>query len=123
MPRLNTPFVGCDVFILNQNNQVLLIKRADNSLWAMPGGAHGLGEKPKVCAERECLEKTGLETSVVELLGVFSSNCYEYINCPWRDNEFCHILFRGKIKSGTPKVSSESLSVAWFSENNLPHFE
>jgi len=46
MPRPVTPFVGCDVFVLNTQGKVLLI-RADNNLWAMPGGAQNLGETPQ----------------------------------------------------------------------------
>jgi len=31
------PIVGCDVFVLNSANKLLLIKRSDNGLWALPG--------------------------------------------------------------------------------------
>jgi 8-oxo-dGTP pyrophosphatase MutT (NUDIX family) len=43
--------VGSDVFIVNEDRKVLLIQRADNKLWALPGGCHDLGETPKKCAE------------------------------------------------------------------------
>jgi ADP-ribose pyrophosphatase YjhB (NUDIX family) len=122
MPKPVTPLVGCDVFVLNERNEVLLIQRSDNGLWALPGGCHDLGETPQECAERECREESGYEVQVTDLLGVWSSNRYEYVHYPWKENEFCHLYFRAKLVGGTAKTSNESLKVAWFAENELPEF-
>jgi ADP-ribose pyrophosphatase YjhB (NUDIX family) len=122
MPKPVTPLVGCDVFVLNEKSEVLLIQRADNGLWALPGGCHDLGETPKECAERECLEESGYIVQVTDLLGVYSSNRYEYVHYPWKENEFCHIFFRAKLVGGEAATSSESTRVAWFKESNLPEF-
>lgn len=120
MPKPITPLVGCDVFVLNENSEVLLIRRSDNGFWALPGGCHDLDETPKECAARECKEESGYEVKVTELLGVYSSNRYEYINYPWKENQFCHILFRADLVGGQAKTSSETTEVAWFFENQLP---
>ena len=120
MAKPVTPLAACDIFVLNDQHQVLLIKRADNGFWALPGGCHDLGETPKQCAERECLEESGYIVEAVELLGVYSSNRYDYVNYPWKDNEFCHLLFRGKLKGGESKISSETTEVKWFSESEIP---
>lgn len=122
MPKPITPMVGCDVFVLNENSEVLLIQRSDNGLWALPGGCHDLGETPRKCAERECREESGYEVEVTDLLGVYSSNCYEYVNYPWKENEFCHILFKAKLIGGHAKSSSETTRVGWFNKQNLPPF-
>ena len=53
MGKPKTPFVGCDVFVTNEKNEVLLIQRVDNKLCALPGGFHDLGETPAKCAIRE----------------------------------------------------------------------
>lgn len=120
MPKPITPLVGCDVFVLNEKNEVLLIQRADNQFWALPGGCHDLNETPKECAERECLEESGYIVQVTELLGIYSSNRYEYINYPWKENQFCHLLFRAIVVGGKPELSIETIQVGWFSENNIP---
>ncbi|MBX2996033.1 MAG: NUDIX domain-containing protein [Bdellovibrionaceae bacterium] len=120
MPKPITPLVGCDAFVLNEKNEVLLIQRADNGFWALPGGCHDLGETPKECAERECREESGYEVEVVELLGVYSSNRYAYVNYPWKDNEFCHVLYRAKLVGGSAKTSSETTKVGWFREDQIP---
>ncbi|MBC7465066.1 MAG: NUDIX domain-containing protein [Bdellovibrio sp.] len=120
MPKPITPLVGCDVFVLNEKNELLMIKRADNGFWALPGGCHDLGETPKMCAIRECKEEAGYDVEVTELLGVFSSNCYAYVNYPWKENQFCHILYRAHIVGGQAKTSSETTEVGWFTESNIP---
>ena len=86
----------------------------------MPGGAQNLGETPQECAERECWEESGYRVQVTELLGVFSSKKYPYINYPWKENEICHLFFRAKIIDGTAKTSEESEAIGWFSESELP---
>jgi len=120
MPKPLTPFCGCDVFVNDPNSRVLLIRRADNGFWALPGGAQDLGETPSQCAVRECREESGYTVRVKTLLGVWSSMRYEYVNYPWKDNEFTHLLFHAEILSGVPTPSKESTEVNWFSETELP---
>jgi len=115
-----TPLVGCDVFVVNNKKEVLLIKRADNLRWSLPGGCHDLGETPAQCAIRECKEETGFDVRITELLGTWSSTSYEFIYYPYKDNEFCHLMFIAEVIGGESTKSSESLDVNWFSENDLP---
>lgn len=120
MPKPITPLVGCDIFIVNENSQVLLIKRSDSDLWALPGGFIDLGETPEQCVARECFEETGFTVSVECLLGVFSSNKYEYVHYKWKENEIIHLLFTGKIEGGEAKTSSETTDIQWFGRGDLP---
>ena len=117
-----TPMVGCDVFILNDNQEVLLVRRSDNGLWALPGGCQDLDETPGECAVRECKEETGYDITVNRLSGVFSSLNYEYIHYPWKENVFTHILFSGTVTGGSSTPSEETSEVAWFPKSELPTF-
>jgi ADP-ribose pyrophosphatase YjhB (NUDIX family) len=120
MPRPVTPFVGCDVFVVNDAHEVLLIKRTDNGMWALPGGAQDLGESPLDAAIREAREESGYQVRVTAFLGVFSSARYEYVNYPWKENEFTHLLFHAEISGGAASCSEESSEVGWFSRDALP---
>lgn len=117
-----TPLIGCDTFVCNARQQVLLIQRADNGFWALPGGFHDLHETPAECAAREFLEETGLQIRITQLLGVFSSNRYEEKNYPHKGGKYVHIVFRGELIDPTaqPTRTSESSAVNWFDERNLP---
>ena len=119
-----TPLVGCDVFIPDASrSRVLLIRRADNGFWALPGGFHDLNETPMRCVVRECLEETGLDIRVERLLGVFSSNCYREINYPHKDGKYCHILFLAEpidLEKSTARTTSEAREIGWFTESQTP---
>jgi ADP-ribose pyrophosphatase YjhB (NUDIX family) len=120
MPKPITPYCGCDVFVTNAESQVLLIRRSDNGFWALPGGCQNLGETPEECAIRECQEESGYIVQIKELLGVWSSMRYEYINYPWKENQFTHLLFHAEIVSGNPTTSDETTEIRWFNESALP---
>ena len=120
MPKPTTPLVGCDTFILNKEDHVLLIRRSDSDLWALPGGFNDLGETPAECAARESLEETGYKIEIEKILGVFSSNRYDYVHYKWKDNEIVHILFSGTVISGLPKTSDETREIKWFAKDTLP---
>lgn len=120
MHKILTPYPGCDVFVLNERNELLLIQRADNGLWALPGGYQELGETPKECAVRECLEETGFNVEILDLIGAFSSLKYDLKNYPLKDIEICHLFFLGRVTGGKETVSNESKNIKWFPKNALP---
>ena len=122
MPKPVTPLSGCDVFVTDVESRVLLIRRADNGLWALPGGCQELNETIAEAGVRECREETGLEIRITHLLGVFSSLRYEYVHYPWKDNVFNHTLFKAEVIGGKEATSDESPEVGWFFENRLPEF-
>jgi ADP-ribose pyrophosphatase YjhB (NUDIX family) len=115
-----TPLVGCDVFVPDEQGRVLLIRRADNGMWALPGGFHDLHETPALCAARECLEETGLTIRIVRLLGVFSSNCYTEVNYPHKGGKYVHILFLGHRLGGTAHATSEAREIGFFDPQQIP---
>lgn len=120
MPKPITPFCGCDSFVTDNQDRLLLIRRTDNGFWALPGGCQNLGESPAECAIRECQEETGYLVQIDKLLGVWSSLRYEYVNYPWKDNQFIHLLFQAHVTGGKPRVSDESSEVRWFSKGEIP---
>ena len=64
--------IGSTVLVLDSDNRLLMIKRSDNGMWGVPGGAMELGESTENTARRELLEETGLETDKLILYDVFS---------------------------------------------------
>jgi hypothetical protein len=68
-----TPLSVGDGAVINRDGQLLLIQRADNGMWAMPGGMLEVGETPSEGVVREVLEETGMHSRAVALVGVFDS--------------------------------------------------
>jgi len=64
--------VGAAVLILNDQDELLMLLRTDNSCWGIPVGAMEPGERLEETARRETLEETGLTIDNLYLLDVFS---------------------------------------------------
>ena len=61
------PLVGAEAAVF-RDGAMLLIKREDNGLWAMPGGLTDVGETWAQSAERELREETGMVGTATKLL-------------------------------------------------------
>ena len=115
-----TPFVGADAAVIDPAGRILLIRRADNGLWAMPGGALEVGETPAAGAEREAFEETGVRCRADALIGLFDSRlCGSTIALHLYHVTFlCAPLDASEIGAGSHR--QEVLDVAWFGESALP---
>jgi 8-oxo-dGTP diphosphatase len=86
-----------------------------------PGGKCLPGESPRLCAERECLEETGLLVRGVELL---MARRFEYPHGTFDLNFWrCEPVDRGQVAEQHAAfrwVSREALAELRFPEGNLP---
>lgn len=114
-----TPFTVGDAAIIDELGQILLVQRADNAKWAMPGGALEVGETPAEGVVREALEETGVHCQAVALVGVFDSRL-----CGTTSRHHLYqLVFLCKPmdkESGMPSHGHEVLDTGWFRENELP---
>jgi 8-oxo-dGTP diphosphatase len=71
-PTPNQPWLpSVHGVILDDQGAILLHKREDHPLWALPGGKLEPGESLIFCLKREIREETGLEVSAKRLVSVF----------------------------------------------------
>jgi ADP-ribose pyrophosphatase YjhB (NUDIX family) len=62
-----------DGAVIDPDGRLLMDRRADNGMWAMPGGALEVGETPAEGVVWEVLEETGVHCRPVAMVGVFDS--------------------------------------------------
>jgi ADP-ribose pyrophosphatase YjhB (NUDIX family) len=113
---LSTPLSGVDCAVIDENRHLLLIQRADNHKWALPGGACEVGDTPAENAAREVWEETGYQVEITQFLGIFD-------NIRYRGDFKRHaylLLFGGTVVGGEATLSSESLAVQWFPLEAIP---
>lgn len=116
-----TPLSTGDAAIINDRGCILLIRRADNQKWAMPGGALAVGETPAAGVIREAFEETGVRCKPVTLVGVHDSR-YCGTTSPHHLYQFlflCRPLDEGEVQT-PPSHANEVLEVQWFAEDSLP---
>ncbi|HWG98719.1 MAG TPA: NUDIX domain-containing protein [Pilimelia sp.] len=118
-PAANSIVVAVTVFVLDEQGQVLLIRRTDNGLWALPGGAQDFGEYIAQTAVRETLEESGIQIEVTDVVGIYTdpNHVVEYSDGEVRQQ--FSICFRARYVSGQPQTSDESSEVRWVSREQL----
>ncbi len=110
------PYPVVDTAVFDEAGRILLIQRADNGQWALPGGAAEVGETPMVNAAREVWEETGYAVAITHYLGVFD-NRIEFSAS--RHHLYIH-LFAGRVVGGQPLVTRETLDLDWFTPEAIP---
>jgi ADP-ribose pyrophosphatase YjhB (NUDIX family) len=114
-----TPLCVGDAAVIDDAGRILLIQRADNKLWAMPGGALEVGETPAEGVAREALEETGVTCHAVALVGVFDSRFYGNSR-----HHLYQFVFLCKPFADVEMVvashAHETVDKRWFAEDELP---
>jgi ADP-ribose pyrophosphatase YjhB (NUDIX family) len=98
------------------DGKLLLVRRTDDGLWALPGGITDPGETLAETARRELWEETGVDGRVAQLLGIFDSQL-------WRSAKrvhFYHAVFLVEAINPEPRPSPEVSAAAYFAEDALP---
>ena len=110
------PLAVVDTAVFDDAGRLLRIRRADDGLWALPGGACDVGESPASAGAREVWEETGYTVAVTHLLGIFDGN-----RVPRRtSHHLYHLLFGAHVTSGAATPSLETPEVVWFTRDDLP---
>lgn len=118
-PAANSIVVAVTAFVQDEVGRLLLIRRTDNDLYAIPGGALELGETLTQTVRREVMEETGIAVVVTGLVGIYSDphHVIEFTDGEVRQ-EFS-ICFRAEPAGGELRTSDESGEVLWHDPTDL----
>jgi len=119
-PEANSLVPSVNVIVVNDDEQILLIRRTDNDNWAVPGGAIDLGESLAQAAIRETREETGVDCEITGLVGIYSDprHLIHYTSNDEVRQEFS-ILLTARPVGGRPTPSDESSEVHWVVAKDL----
>lgn len=98
---------------------LLCQQRQGHQLWGLPGGRIRPGESPVHAAVRDIREETGMETEIVDLVGLYrltGDTCGEDL-----PDVLMHV-FRGRVGGGEAAVNAPAriARLSWHDPTDLP---
>lgn len=118
-PAANSIVVAVTAFILDEASRLLMIRRTDNDLYAIPGGAQEVGETISQTVVREVREETGITVGVTGLIGVYSDPEHLIAFSDGEVRQEFSLCFRARPLGGELRTSSESKEVLWVESARL----
>ncbi|MFC0109841.1 NUDIX hydrolase [Kibdelosporangium aridum] len=118
-PTANSIRVAVSAFVLDDAEQLLLIRRTDNDLYAIPGGGLEPGETLTQAAIRETQEETGINVEVTGLIGIYSNPEHVIAYDDGEVRQEFSVCFRARPVGGELRTSSESKEAAWIDQSKL----
>jgi len=122
--KLGRLAVGCSAGILHPaENKILLVRRADNGRWAVPGGYMEPGESAAEACAREVLEEAGLQVRVGRLIAVYSTPNILLEYPDGNRYQIVALYFAAEPTGGELRPSSETTEVGYFSLDEIERLE
>jgi len=105
-----------------REQRILLMRRADNGCWGLPGGYVEPGESVAEAAAREVLEETGERVALGRLIGVYSDPARQVIEYPdGRRVQAVNLCFEAvSLGRDQPTTPEETLETGYFRPDGLP---
>ena len=122
-PKANSMVPSVNVVVINDQDEILLIRRSDNDNWAVPGGGIELGESMTQAAIRETREESGVDCEITGLVGIYTDpkHVILYTSNGEARQEFSIVLTARPV-GGKPTPSNESSEVRWVSRADIPDY-
>ena len=113
-PAANSLVPAASAVVVDDAGRILLQRRRDNGMWALPGGVMHIGESLPECAVRETREETGFEVEVIGIVGTYTNPRHVFAYDDGEVRQEFSICFLARPVAGQLAVSEESTDVRWF---------
>ncbi|MFF3008495.1 NUDIX domain-containing protein [Kitasatospora sp. NPDC057940] len=113
-PEANSLVPAASVVVVDDAGRVLLQRRTDNGMWALPGGRMDIGESLAGCGVRETREETGIDIEITGIVGTYTDPGHVFAYDDGEVRQEFSICLLGRPLGGELRVSDESHEVAWF---------
>ena len=104
--------------VRDDTGRVLLVQRADDELWELPGGRIEIGESASAAAVREVAEEAGVDIELTGLAGVYSEPGHVLVYADGARQQLA-VCFHAVPRDGQPRDAArpdeaETVAAGWF---------
>lgn len=111
-----TPKVAVGAVVGNDDNEILLVQRADSGVWLYPTGWADVGYSASEVVVKEVGEETGIDVEPVRLIAVLDGLRLGFTRIP-----LYSLVFQCRVVGGELNPHPlECTDVGWFAEDALP---
>nr|WP_203594190.1 NUDIX domain-containing protein [Streptomyces sp. SID9124] len=100
--------VAASAVVTDDHGRILLQRRRDNDLWALPGGGMDLTDSLPGTAVREVKEETGLDVEITGLVGTYTDPKHIIAYTDGEVRRQFNVCFTARITGGRLEISDES---------------
>ena len=112
-PAPNSIVPGGSAVVIDEVGRVLLHRRRDSGMWALPGGVMDAGETITDAVVREVREETGVSVEITRLVGIYSDPRHVIVYSDGEVRQQFNICFRARPIAGTAHRTDEASEVRW----------
>lgn len=118
-PEPNSMVVAASAVVTDDRGRILLQRRRDNDLWALPGGGMDLGDSLPGAAVREVEEETGLKVEITGLVGTYTDPRHIIAYGDGEVRRQFNVCFRARVVGGSLAISDESTELRFVHPDEL----
>ncbi|WP_306364364.1 NUDIX hydrolase [Nocardia sp. CC227C] len=118
-PTPNSIKVAVSAVVKDELGRILMIRRTDNDMYSIPGGALEAGETVSEAVVREVKEETGIDVRITGMVGVFSNPDHVIAYDDGEVRQEFSICFHADPIGGELRTSDESKEVEWIAPQEL----
>jgi 8-oxo-dGTP pyrophosphatase MutT (NUDIX family) len=105
--------------VTDQDGRILLQRRTDSGLYALPGGMMDLGESLPQTAVREVREESGLDVEITGLVGTYTDPLHVIAYSDGEVRQQFNICFAARVIGGSLRISDESTDLRFVAPKDI----
>jgi 8-oxo-dGTP pyrophosphatase MutT (NUDIX family) len=118
-PEPNNLVVAASAVVTDRAGRILLQRRRDNGLWALPGGGMELTDSLPGTAVREVREETGLDVEITGLVGTYTDPKHVIAYDDGEVRRQFAVVFTARVVGGELGISDESTDLRFVGPDEL----
>ncbi|MFF7233472.1 NUDIX domain-containing protein [Streptomyces sioyaensis] len=118
-PEPNSLVVAASAVVTDEKGRVLLQRRRDNDLWALPGGGMDMADSLPDTAVRETKEETGLDVEITGLVGTYTDPRHVIAYTDGEVRRQFNVCFTARVVGGSLAMSDESSEIRFVAPSDI----